>query len=107
MLGIEKMITISDEITKFLHEKGASLIGFADLTVLPAEVRLNLPRAVVFAVALAPNIVAFLREGPTKEYHSEYERAKWDTRRTKHLAYGTASGSRIYSNQFCSNKRRH
>jgi epoxyqueuosine reductase len=68
------MTTISDKITEFLYEKGASLIGFADLIVLPAETQLNLPRAVSFAVALTPDIVASIREGPTKEYHSEYER---------------------------------
>jgi len=63
-----------NEITQLAMARGASLIGFADLTVLPAPVRFDLPRAVAVAVALAPDIVASIREGPTREYHAEYER---------------------------------
>jgi len=33
-----------------------------------------MPRAVGFAVALAPEIVSDIKDGPTKEYHAEYER---------------------------------
>jgi len=72
---VEMTMTLSDEITRFLQDKGADLVGFADLTILPASSRQDLPRAVAFAVALAPNIVAGIKDGPTKEYHGEYERA--------------------------------
>ena len=65
---------IENDITQHAKAKGAALIGFADLAVLPAQVRSNLPRAVAFAVALAPDIVASIREGPTREYYAEYER---------------------------------
>ncbi len=65
---------IEDKITQHAKAKGAALIGFANLTLLPAQVRSDLPRGVAFAVALAPDIVASIQEGPTKEYHAEYER---------------------------------
>ena len=65
---------IEDEITQHAKANGAALVGFANLTVLPAQVRSYLPRAVAFAVALAPGIVARILKGPTKEYHAEYER---------------------------------
>jgi epoxyqueuosine reductase len=66
--------TISDEIIRFLQVGGANLVGFADLTILPAAARRDLPRAVAFAVALAPAIVAEIEDGPTTKYHAEYER---------------------------------
>jgi epoxyqueuosine reductase len=68
-------MTTTDEITQFLKTNGASLVGFADLSVLPAQVRCDMPRAVAFAVALRAEIVASIKDGPTKEYYAEYERA--------------------------------
>jgi epoxyqueuosine reductase QueG len=65
---------LSDEITQFLQARGANLIGFADLSALTASARCNLPRAVGFAVALAPEVVAGIKDGPTAAYHAEYER---------------------------------
>ena len=67
-------MTLSDEITGFLQVRGADIVGFADLSILPASSRQDLPRAVGFAVGLAPEIVAGIKDGPTKEYHAEYER---------------------------------
>jgi epoxyqueuosine reductase len=66
--------TLADEIIRWLHAGGASLVGFADLATLPAPARCGLPRAVAFAVALAPEIVAEIEDGPTAKYHAEYER---------------------------------
>ncbi len=67
-------MTPAGEITQYLNASGANLIGFADLTCLSVDVRHNLPRAVVFAIALAPDIVASIRCGPTKAYYAEYDR---------------------------------
>lgn len=47
-----------EEITGFLKANGASLVSFADLSILPAPARHNLPRAVGFAVALDLSIIA-------------------------------------------------
>ena len=68
-------MTTTDELTQLLKTNGASLVGFADLSVLPPQVRCDLPRAVAFAVALRPEIIACIKDGPTKEYHGEYVRA--------------------------------
>ena len=67
-------MNIQDEIIQHLKSNGAGLLAFADLTPLPANVRCALPRAVAFVVALAPAIVASIKEGPTKEYYDEYVR---------------------------------
>jgi epoxyqueuosine reductase len=69
-----KNMKLSQEINEFLREKGASLVGFADVSALPAAPRFNLPRAVAFAVALDPKIVAAIKDGPTLEYYEENKR---------------------------------
>lgn len=74
MKGRNMSASLSEEITAFLKAEDASLVGFADLTPLPASVRSSLPRAVGFAIALAPEVIAGIKEGPTTEYYVEYER---------------------------------
>jgi len=67
-------MTLATDIIDYLKSNGASLVGFADLSVLDASARHNLPRAVGFAVALTPEIIAGIAQGPTREYHAEYQR---------------------------------
>ena len=62
------------EIADALREAGASLVGFADLSPFPAEATAGVLAAVSIAKALDPRVVAGLRDGPTAEYHAEYER---------------------------------
>ncbi len=69
------MNSISPEIRQELLEKGASLVGFADLSELPEEVRHFMRSAVSMAVALDPSVIASIQDGPTKEYHAEYRQA--------------------------------
>ncbi|MHB0875751.1 MAG: 4Fe-4S double cluster binding domain-containing protein [Anaerolineae bacterium] len=57
-----------------LSQAEASLVGFADMTAIPAEQRLDLPRAVSIAVALDPAVVAEIGNGPTDRYRGEYDR---------------------------------
>jgi epoxyqueuosine reductase len=58
-----------------LLNRGASLVGFADLIQIPAHLRDFLRFAISIAVALDPSIIADVRTGPTPEYRSEYRRA--------------------------------
>ena len=69
------MQDIARRTVELLKGYGADLVGFADLSDLPADVRQGLPRAVAFAVALEPAIIASIRQGPTREYHAEFVRA--------------------------------
>jgi GNAT superfamily N-acetyltransferase len=57
-----------------IRRLGADLVGFADVSCLPAEVTGGLTRAVSIAVALDPAVVRDIRDGPTAEYFAEYER---------------------------------
>ena len=58
-----------------LLDRGASLVGFADLNEIPPDVRHSKRFAVSIAVALDAAIVANIRAGPNQEYYSEYKRA--------------------------------
>ncbi|MGD8238695.1 MAG: epoxyqueuosine reductase [Armatimonadota bacterium] len=57
-----------------LLERGAALVGYADLHDVPAEARDGMPFGVSIAVALDPVIVASLVDGPSQEYFAEYKR---------------------------------
>jgi epoxyqueuosine reductase QueG len=63
-----------EEIRRMLIENGAALVGFADMTAVPAEDRKDMGRALSIAVALSPGIISRITKGPTKEYFREYRR---------------------------------
>ena len=56
-----------------LHQAGASLVGFADLTGVSPEA--DMPFGISIAYALDPTIVSQIGEGPTSEYAALYHRA--------------------------------
>jgi epoxyqueuosine reductase len=66
------MNDLSNKVKEALAERGASLVGFADLSELPEEVRHSMRFAVSMAVALNPSVIAGIQDGPTQEYHAEY-----------------------------------
>jgi epoxyqueuosine reductase len=61
-------------LTKLLLQEGAAIVGFADLGSLPAEGRRGMNYAVSIAVALDPQIIQNISEGPTHEYEHEYKK---------------------------------
>lgn len=63
-----------DELRQTLLARGASLVGFADLRPLPADVRGDLPFGVSIAVALFCDVVEKISDGPTEQYLTEYRR---------------------------------
>ena len=67
--------SMTDKLQVILHSVGASLVGYADLSVIPAEARDGMPFAISVAVALNPHIIAEIRNGPTLRYWEEYQRA--------------------------------
>jgi epoxyqueuosine reductase QueG len=71
----ESLAASQSELVAGLKLAGAALVGFADLTCLPTEVRLGLPRALSIVVALDRAVVSGLSSGPTTAYHAEYDRA--------------------------------
>jgi epoxyqueuosine reductase len=64
---------ISEKLKGHLLEKGASLVGYADLGELPGDIREGIPYGVSIGVALDPGIVGEIKDGPTPEYYREYQ----------------------------------
>jgi epoxyqueuosine reductase len=69
------MPTLNDELLSFLKSHGASLVGFADLKEIDSKARGGFPYGVSIAVALNPEIISGIKEGPTAAYYNEYKRA--------------------------------
>lgn len=65
---------LADKIGSHLLSSGASLVGFADMGAIDPQPRNGLPYGISIAVALRPEIVAQIDNGPTLEYAAEYER---------------------------------
>jgi epoxyqueuosine reductase QueG len=66
---------LNEELETLLISNGASLVGFANLREIAPEVRDNFPSGISIAVALNPQVMVDIREGPTKRYYEEYRRA--------------------------------
>ncbi len=69
------MSNLSTKTRESLLEKGACLVGYADVSDLAHEAVANLKNAVSIAVALNPSIIRKISKGPTTNYYQEYNRA--------------------------------
>ncbi len=69
------MRPLSTKIRASLLEKGACLVGYADVSDLTYEAVAGLKNAVSIAVALNPSVVCEISKGPTIRYYQEYNRA--------------------------------
>ena len=69
------MDDICRKLKKLLLDKGASLVGFADLSGVPADVRDSMRYAVSMAVALDAAAISTIQDGPTDPYYTEYRKA--------------------------------
>ena len=63
-----------DELKTLLQRSGADMVEVADLNEVPPDARYGFPFSISIAVALNPQIIAAIKDGPTKQYHAEYER---------------------------------
>ena len=68
------MNPLNKEIKVSLLRQGAAIVGFADLSELPAENRDGYRYGISIAVELNPKIVAIIGNGPSLEYYNEYKR---------------------------------
>jgi epoxyqueuosine reductase QueG len=68
------MPTLNEELTSFLKSHGTSLVGFADLQEIDAEARDGFPFGISIAIALDPQIMSEIKNGPTAAYYEEYKR---------------------------------
>ncbi|HEX3028521.1 MAG TPA: 4Fe-4S double cluster binding domain-containing protein [Clostridia bacterium] len=67
-------MTLSEELKAKLIKKGASFVGFADLSVIPEKDRARFKNGIIFGIAVRPEIILGIHDGPTMEYYREYNR---------------------------------
>ncbi len=68
------MKNLSEEIKKQLMGLGADMVGIGDLSMIPSEVRKNMPFGISIAIAYSPQDIQGIGEGPTEEYYRAYMR---------------------------------
>lgn len=66
------MQQIKNELFALLREKGACLMGTADLTGFPESTEREMHTGISVAVPVPKNIVEDLKTAPTKEYYDAY-----------------------------------
>lgn len=64
---------LASRLEEILKSRGAALWGFADVAGLPPGNLGHFPRAVSFAFAMEPTVMAGLKNGPTREYTLLYQ----------------------------------
>jgi len=69
------MAILNSEIESQLTKEGASLVGFADISSLPATIRGSMKSAISIAASLNASIINEISDGPTQRYYEEYKRA--------------------------------
>jgi epoxyqueuosine reductase len=67
-------ITLSEELRENILKRGASIVGFADLATVPEHVRNGFRYGVIIGIALTPEVILGIKNGPTAEYYDEYKR---------------------------------
>ena len=77
-----------DELRTLLQRSGADIVGIADLNEIPADVRDGFPFGVSIAVALNPQIISEIKDGPNRQYYAEYDRANHLLDSLGHYAVG-------------------
>jgi epoxyqueuosine reductase len=68
------IMVLNNELRAFLSSRGADMVGFADLGEIPANIRRSLPFGISIGVALDPEIIREISDGPTRRYYDEYVR---------------------------------
>lgn len=61
--------TISEELKKFLEEKGADIIGFANISTLKNA---PMPYGICIGIKIPKNIIISIKNGPNKLYYDIY-----------------------------------
>ncbi|GHU65633.1 hypothetical protein AGMMS49983_13670 [Clostridia bacterium] len=71
---METNTKITQMIRALLQDEGVSLYGFADLRDLPAEQRDGFDYGISIGLALDKDVLRGIADGPTPDYHANYDR---------------------------------
>ncbi len=66
------MNDLTQYIKDELYSRGADLVGFGNLTELPADVRCSMPVGICVAVKYPKDVIRGIADLPTKEYYNQY-----------------------------------
>lgn len=66
------VVDIGAELKQILIQNGAALVGYGDLSGLPEKQTRGMCRGIAMAVKMTPEIMAGIKDAPTKEYYDEY-----------------------------------
>ncbi|RJE46565.1 MULTISPECIES: 4Fe-4S double cluster binding domain-containing protein [unclassified Dehalobacter] len=67
-------MSLNKEIKDQLISRGASIVGFADLSSLPKDQTKGLSYGILIGVSVNPEILLSINDGPTLESYEEYKR---------------------------------
>jgi len=67
-------MSISKDLKEKLLSKGASVVGYADLSCLPRENTKGYNYGILIGVCIKPEVLLGITNGPTLEYYEEYKR---------------------------------
>jgi hypothetical protein len=65
------MQDLSEKLRTSLLDRGASLVGFADISAFPQDLHYSLPYGVSIGVALDAFVIADIIRGPSPQYYAE------------------------------------
>jgi epoxyqueuosine reductase QueG len=69
-----KQLKVLNEIKEILFNNGASLVGFANIKNYDLKIDKKFKSGISIAVALDPQIIKDITEGPTLAYYDEYKK---------------------------------
>lgn len=69
---VESEMDRMENLKEYILSLGANLVGFADLSSLPENHRLNMPYGISIGIAINPAIVSLIPQKATMEYYNEY-----------------------------------
>ena len=68
------MRNITLDVKDVIQQLGADIVGIGDITMLPSKVRCNMTFGIAVAVAIDPEVIKGIQDGPTMEYRIAYDK---------------------------------
>lgn len=68
------MLELSEKLRGELFTRGASVVGYADLSDIPVKSRLGFAKGISIGTAINPEVIQGISRGPTAAYYAEYNR---------------------------------
>lgn len=67
------MSRMTEELKKILYANGADIVGIGELSEISPDARNNMPYGISIAVAIKPEVIMGIADGPTEAYYEAYQ----------------------------------